>query len=166
MFNRLRNIGFTKQDITIISFLLLCFIAGLIIKYSAWKPARDYNYLASDKEFEQSIKTAFSQADSRALGVEQSERLKKLNAISDSLSQSKDLLKLSPKEVAINKKININSAPIDELSLLPGIGNRVAARIIEYRNSHNRFKSIDELMKVKGIGEKKFDKLKDYVVVE
>ena len=62
-------------------------------------------------------------------------------------------------------KVNINTATEKELAKLPGIGMGIAKRIVEYRKAYGGFKSIDELKKVKGIGDKKFEKIKDKVTV-
>ena len=61
------------------------------------------------------------------------------------------------------KKISINEASLEELCSLNGIGEKTALLIIDYRNKHNGFKYIEELMEVKGIGEKKFEKIKDQI---
>lgn len=62
-------------------------------------------------------------------------------------------------------KININTATPDHLQLLPGIGESLAERIIDYREQHGDFTKIEELMNVSGIGEKKFANIKDYIMV-
>lgn len=62
--------------------------------------------------------------------------------------------------------VNINSAGLSELDLLPGIGPVYAQRIIDYRSSNGGFKSIEEIKNVKGIGDATFTKLKDYIVVQ
>ena len=61
--------------------------------------------------------------------------------------------------------INLNTATIEQLDALPGIGKKTAELIIEYRTKSGGFKRIEELMNVKGIGEKSFLKLKPLVVV-
>jgi comEA protein len=61
--------------------------------------------------------------------------------------------------------ININTASLKELQELPKIGAKVAQRIIDYRKAHGKFKKIEELMKVKGIGEKIFKQIKDLITV-
>lgn len=61
--------------------------------------------------------------------------------------------------------INLNAATIDQLETLPGIGRKTAERIIEYRTKSGGFKRIEDLMNVKGIGEKSFLKLKPLVSV-
>jgi len=63
------------------------------------------------------------------------------------------------------KKVNINTASISELQSLPQIGEVVAQRIIDYREKHGKFEKIEEIMKIKGIGEKTFLKLKDLITV-
>ena len=60
-------------------------------------------------------------------------------------------------------KVNINAASADQLSALPGIGAKLAARIVEYRQKTGAFKSVQELMNVKGVGEKNFEKLQPYL---
>jgi len=55
--------------------------------------------------------------------------------------------------------VNINTASIEELSTLPGIGQGTAEKIVKYRKKH-KFKSTADLMEVKGIGEKKYEKIK------
>jgi competence protein ComEA len=61
--------------------------------------------------------------------------------------------------------VNINSASAGELESLPGIGAKTAARIIEYRQKNGPFKKIEELMNVRGVGEKNFLKLKPQIAV-
>jgi competence protein ComEA len=62
-------------------------------------------------------------------------------------------------------KININTATVAELTQLPGIGEKTAEKIYEYRMLH-KFKSVDELVEVSGIGEKTLAKFIDQVTVE
>lgn len=63
-------------------------------------------------------------------------------------------------------KVNINTASVSELTTLPGIGEVKAKAIIEYRVANGGFKSIEEIMEVKGIGEKTFLKIKDLIYIE
>ncbi len=62
-------------------------------------------------------------------------------------------------------KINLNTANAAALDRLPGIGPALAQRIIEYRKEHGKFKNISELLQVSGIGQKKFDELKDRITI-
>jgi competence protein ComEA len=62
-------------------------------------------------------------------------------------------------------KININTASAEELQALPRVGEKVAQRIVEYREANGKFKAIEDIMKVQGIGEKTFLQLKDLITV-
>jgi competence protein ComEA len=62
-------------------------------------------------------------------------------------------------------KININTATQAEFESLPRIGPKVAQRIIDYRTQNGNFKRIEDIMKVKGIGDKIFTQIKDLITV-
>jgi competence protein ComEA len=61
--------------------------------------------------------------------------------------------------------LNLNTATKEELIALPGIGPAKAQAILDYRNAHGTFKSVEELKDVKGIGAKRFEKLKGELTV-
>ena len=61
--------------------------------------------------------------------------------------------------------IDINSATIDELTKIPGIGKSTAQKIIDYRETNGGFITKSEIMNVSGIGQKKYDSIKDYIFV-
>jgi competence protein ComEA len=62
-------------------------------------------------------------------------------------------------------QVNLNTATVADLQELPGVGAKVAARIVEYRQKQGPFKKIEELMNVQGIGEKSFLKLRPQITV-
>ena len=66
---------------------------------------------------------------------------------------------------ATTSPLNLNAATATQLESLPGIGARTAERIIEYRQKNGGFKKIEELMNVRGVGEKSFLKLKPLITV-
>jgi competence protein ComEA len=61
--------------------------------------------------------------------------------------------------------VNLNTATVAQLETLPGVGAKTAARIVEYRQKNGGFKKIEDLMNVRGIGEKAFLKLKPQLTV-
>ncbi len=63
------------------------------------------------------------------------------------------------------EKVNLNTATAEQLQTLPGIGPAMAKRVIEYRTKVGKFTKIEELINVKGVGEKRFQKIKDRLVV-
>ena len=91
-------------------------------------------------------------------------------------SQRKRKLSVAPYEISVLREtdrfieqqrlVNINSFSIEELTRLPGVGQKIAQGIVRYHKSHGPFKSKEELMQVKGIGEKKFEQFKDSISLE
>lgn len=70
------------------------------------------------------------------------------------------------RKALLTGKININSAGQSDLERLPSIGPVMAKKIINYRSASGGFRQVEDLMKVQGIGNKKFNKLRDHVFVD
>lgn len=68
--------------------------------------------------------------------------------------------------LAAGEKVNINTATAEELDKIPGIGPAKAQAIVDYRTQNGKFKTIEDIQKVKGIKEGVFSKIKDYLKVE
>ena len=64
-----------------------------------------------------------------------------------------------------SRKVDLNHATAADLEALPGIGPKLAQRVIEHRTSNGPFMKVEDLRRVKGIGHKKFDRLRSHVLV-
>lgn len=87
-----------------------------------------------------------------------------VNTILDNTANFNNAQNTNSQSVNI-QTININSATEEQLINLPGIGPATAKKIIDYRNTQGRFSTVEDLLKVKGIGEKKLAQIKNYITV-
>lgn len=72
----------------------------------------------------------------------------------------------APPAGAAEGVVNINTADAAALSLLPGVGPSMAGRIVEFRTENGKFESAADLMLVRGIGERSFERMRSYVAIE
>lgn len=130
--------AFTKNEQIVFLFLSVVFLAGVAVKgYKA------YIVPKSTAQFDYTAEDSVFTARSKT-------------ALADSGSAEKKL----------SRKFDLNTATKTELMELPGVGEAMAERIILRREEKGKFRSIAELKKVKGIGEKKFEKLKTHIEVK
>lgn len=88
-----------------------------------------------------------------------------VTAMTNTPAFSSNAEQYTPARGAIAEPVNINNASADELSALPGIGEKKALAIVEYRELNGKFLSVEELSNVKGIGPKMLAKLIGYVSI-
>jgi len=136
--------GFTKQEKTIILFLIVTFTIGTGIIY-----LKKLTYQNTKKEY----KSIYEELDKQFYEISKN----------DSITFIKEGKKTQD---TISIKININTADENELIKLPGIGPKLLKEIIQYRNKNGKFKNVNEIIKVKGIGKKKFEKISQFIYVE
>jgi competence ComEA-like helix-hairpin-helix protein len=160
-----QKFGFTETEVLVILFLAAAFVLGFIYK-EFFKDETTSEYKNFDYSQEDSLFLYYSNLNPEidpddSLLVSNLEIKKKVLELKDSLFYSK-------KETItlVEKSININSAGIEELVLLPGIGQKTAEKILLLRKERGKFRKLDEIMDVKGIGEIKFNKIKKFLYIK
>ena len=136
--------GFTRQEKSVIIFLIIIFTIGTGII-----TIRKLSYRDTAEQF----KSRYSELDKEFSEISKNDSLLTIQ-------------KEKRENQTINSKININTADEGEFMKLPGIGTVLSKRIINYRNSIGKFKTVNEITKIKGIGEKKFEKILPHIYIE
>ncbi len=140
--------GFTKQEQRATLFLLVTFGAGCLLLYyrkQAPPPAPDPQQAA--------ILEAFAHAVRPDTGL-----------TPGAMARMDSSVATPPREAP--KRINLNTATLEELIKLPGVGPVMAQRIVQAREANGKFTRVEELAHVKGIGKKRLAELKKVVTVE
>ena len=152
------KIGLTKTEFNIILFLTVALSLGAVLNFLNYSPNDDkkikFDYSEEDRLFdstEVSLKNVEKRVDSKQELLDFS--------VDKSSGSEGDIKELH------EKSININTADIELFIKLPGIGIKTAEKIIELRNQRGGFKTIEELLDVKGIGKVKFGNIKKYIYV-
>lgn len=159
-------LGFTKQERIVILFLVCCLLIGGAFKLYQIKsenPIEKHYALFKNRDEQIRKFKARSKFDSTSTQMFQTDSLK--NSIA-ATHQTKSEKKGHTEQYNRDLKININTASIKELVQLPAIGPVKANKIIEYREKVGQFKHIQEIIAVKGIGQKTFEKIAPFITIE
>ncbi|MCZ7611630.1 MAG: helix-hairpin-helix domain-containing protein [Ignavibacterium sp.] len=165
MFERLsKRSGLTKTEIKILGFLISVFIIGVIYKTffdnQESSPYLNFDYGEEDTKFYAltSDSVSLNSQKSSSANVDYKQEVLDFN--------TQNFKNIDKKILPAEKSINLNTATADELSNLPGIGIKTAQNIIEYRHSIKKFKSVEQLLNVKNIGDKKLKQIRKYVYID
>jgi competence ComEA-like helix-hairpin-helix protein len=162
MLNRIsKKLGITQTEIKIFFFVVVVFIVGLVYKvfflHTEETPYRVFDYTEEDEKF-YSIKTDSINFDSLKNNLSKNDYKNEVLNFSD-----KNFKQYSKKVTPKEKSLNLNTATFSELVNLPGVGDKTAKGIIDYRNKIKKFTNINQLINVDGIGESKLSKIKKFV---
>lgn len=148
--------------------ILLVVLGGINMALSPSIPFENSDYLELEQQFEK--RTAMLKTKEQELMKQYFPPRKKKKIVASSLVMSADTtdstaLKKEEKEPHDDQieVININKANMTALESLPGIGPTYARRILKYRKNNNGFENIEELKNIKGIAQKRLEKLKPFV---
>ena len=158
------KIGFTQLEIKVLLFLLIVFICGVVLKYTLKSPVENsvnFDYSEQDSLF---INAGKGEINGKISSKDSHKNVDYKQEVLD--FRKPDFRTKKIKELPAEKSININTAGKNTLENLPGIGPKTADKIISYRNKIGRFTKLEDLIKVKGIGTIKFNKIKKYLYIE
>jgi competence ComEA-like helix-hairpin-helix protein len=158
-------IGFTETEIKVILFLIITLIVGFSYKtltgFFSSSEYKNFDYTKEDSLFAaHNLAGIYNKTNDKPIddNIDYKQEVLDFN---ESVFQESEFN--SP---LLEKSININEADVDELARLPGIGTKIAERIIQFRTEKGTFTKLEDLLLVNGIGESKFDKFKQYIFIE
>lgn len=149
--------GFTRNEAVVILFLSATMLSGATIRALQREDVAVPRDVRAALERADSVFAARSAAPAESLVASASPEVATLSTTAPSNRANAPVG---------NASVNINTATRQALETLPGVGPSTAGKIIDHRGMHGPFGRIEDLMKVKGIGPKKFEKLRQYITVE
>lgn len=168
--------NFTKNEIKVLLFLFVVIFLGIGIKVSKEIISGENSFDYKKSELILNKKQGYVRnliSDSNYVSDSSLKNTDKTitdntGNLSDTVNNTgvKSKKKSKKGENLREKSINLNTASKEQLIQLPGVGESTAEKILMYRNDKGIFKKIEDIMKIKGIGIKKFEKMKNFITVE
>ncbi len=160
------KVSLTETEVKAILYVLIIFFVGLTVKYYGIKitekPIKKYQF-------------SFHDSLNKAIENEEINLSAESNFLEKRVDSERELSDFSTNKLVNKKKlnstlkersINLNSADLEVLVKLPGIGSKTAQKIIDLRIKKNGFKAVEDLIEVKGIGKSKLKNIKEYLFIE
>ena len=172
----MRLLSFTPQEIRALLFLLTALLIGSGITiykraHLGFAPELVFNRSPSssfenESQFSEASRDTSHEISKSSLASPISDlNVQRSSPQNGNGSQDPEFGILSVQQDPSMKRIDLNSASASQLELLPQIGPVLSQRIINYRKTKGKFQRIEDVMKVSGIGEKTFEKIKDFITV-
>lgn len=159
-----KKIGLTTTEIKTVVFVVSIFVIGFGYKHF-FHNADKSEYKIFDYSLQDSLFYQTEEDTSINFSLKSDE--KKVDYKQEVLDfNTRSFNNVQKKNIPAEKSINLNLADVKDFEQLPGIGEKTAQNIVDYRNSIKKFTNVNQLKNVKGIGESKFQKIKKYIFIE
>lgn len=163
MFDKLsKKLNLTTTELKISGFLILTLFVGILIKFITGVNEKTeltfFNYAQIDSIFFNSDENDNNYSENVNKNVDYKQEVFDFN--------ERSFNKINSRQILAEKSINLNKASKQELMSLPGIGEATAENIIALRKKIGGFRKPEDLLKVKGIGSKKLDKIIKYIFID
>lgn len=157
-----KKLNLTPTELKLTAFLIVTLAAGVLIKFVSGINEKTelsfFNYAEIDSIFFTEEENDRNNSEILNKNVDYKREVFDFN--------KRSFNNVYTKQLPAEKSINLNKATKQELMNLPGIGEKTANNIIELRNQLTRFRKLEDLLKVKGIGSNKLDKIKKYLYID
>jgi competence protein ComEA len=153
------KLGLTQTELKVNAFLIIILFLGGAVKFFNWEyeePANNFDYSATD-----SIFYAAKIPEPNLLGNNAVD----YNQESLDFNKRNFVANIKKTELA-EKSVNLNTAGLEQLMTLPGIGVKTAQNIIAFRKANGGFSKLEDLLEIKGIASSKFNKIKKYIFIQ
>lgn len=157
------KIGLTSTEFKLILFVSFSFIFGLALN-QLFNVSPKTKLLKFDYSYQDSIFLSLNDGNSEEIYESSKSNVVSKGEVLD-FNEVK-FKNVSKKVLPAEKSIELNSATKSQLMNLPGIGEKTAEAIIKMREKNGKFRKLEELKKVKGIGDKKFEKIIKYIYIK
>lgn len=149
--------GFTWTETRVLLFLVFSILMGYA--YSIISSEKSTSYKSYDYSKEDSLFYSLYNSDLENSKPKETYKSEIFTSVKNGSIKTKP-------DLPLENSININSASAEELTALPGIGEKTAKSIIDFRNKNGNFKSIEDILNVRGIKEGKLRKIKPYIFIK
>jgi comEA protein len=160
-----KKISLTQTEIKIMLFVVSILVIGFgyknFFKDTNSVPYKVIDYSGQDSIFNNSGKDSLK---SKNLSKSVDKKVDYKQEVLDFNTRSFD--NVQKKTFPAENSVNLNSASLNDLLNLPGIGEKTAEKIIEYRDHVKKFSKVEELLSVRGIGESRLNKIKKYLFID
>lgn len=158
--------GFTVTEIQVILFFVFLTVLGAGYKYfdANFSISKKFSYSKDDSLYTALVNEANTRNGYKLNVQDIMSGVQRDSLDSTSTTSNADLseTKLAKGSIAV---VNINTSGVAEMATLPGIGIKTAEAIVDYRKSIGKFSRLEQIMDVKGIGQKKFDKIRTKIAL-
>jgi len=166
------RLGFTRNEAAVILFLVGVLLAGQAIGMLNDEQTRQTDFKEEYRQYDMVFAARSSEIPVAESKVSDNKRNMSADGQSSLRSEKSESGRLNivaeplKQQTQITEVININRATASELEQLPGVGPVTAQRIIDYREQKEPFSAVEDIMNVKSIGPKKFEKLRTFICTE
>lgn len=154
--------GFTYTEAKVILLLIAALSVGIfieILKSDKLVRPSEFDYAKTDSIFN-AVQQKINEDSAKIQNKKFDYKQEVLDFSTDKGNEN------SKKLISVKEKFDLNSIELSQLVRLPGIGKKAAENIIAFRNKNGKYSSIDQLLEIKGIGEKKLDELKKFLIIK